>query len=250
MPDSGFPRVPSSVHPHLLVAAILSLWRLQAPSHDPAWRKRAPWRAASPTRFFAYISSTTDQPKALNEISSSCGATYVRFFVSWAQAEPTAPSDSAETLDPVHGGVASAINRHKPIGSGSSSLSRASQWASNHEVWIEVHCQAGNDRLLHHNHGHRVPRRFPELSARPSRPSSRARCTPTSAGTNRTSLSLYPQTTRRRPNFAAHLYVQMLRSFSRASGRATQALRVAGATAPTGSATPNAFTRPRNGSPR
>jgi Cellulase (glycosyl hydrolase family 5). len=185
---------------------------------------------------YTIISMSADQQAtALHEIRSELGATYVRFFVSWRAAEPRQGAYDRGSL--YMAGVASAVSQAHDDGlKVMISFQNVPEWASAHKYWPQTGGYQPYDAIS--------TTYLPDYEAFCQAVAARFRgqvyayeCW------NEPNLwtSLFPQTTRQDKDFAAHLYVKMLRSFSAGirAGAGTTALRVAGATAPAGSATPN-----------
>jgi len=210
-----------------LVAALAAAWPAAANAGTVA-RGLADYTIVSMT--------PADQATALHQIRSELGATYVRFFVSWAQAEP-----QQGVVDPSSAylqGVASAVSLAHADGlKVMISFQTVPVWASDHTYWKQTSGYQPYDAMSPAHLGDFQT--FCDKLATLLRGQVFAyECW------NEPNLygALYPQSTRHDPNFAAHLYVRMLRSFSKGMRAGDpKALRVAGATAPWGSATPNAF---------
>lgn len=99
------------------------------------------------------LDSSPDGPQAtaLHEIRSQLGATYVRFFVSWAQAEPSEPTGitpSQVALDPTYmTGVTSAVTQAKQDGlKVIITFYAVPQWASDQRFWVNG-AYAPNDAM-------------------------------------------------------------------------------------------------------
>jgi hypothetical protein len=175
-----------------------------------------------------------DQAATLDEIHSQLGATYVRFFVSWAAAEPQqGVYDDARYL----AGVASAVAQAHADGlKVIITFDGVPKWASASNHWVKGVYQP-NDAMSRHYLGDfqafckDVAGQFTnevyayEVWNEPN-----------------LYLFLYPQATKADKYFGAHLYVQMLKSCSRGIRAASPgALVVAGATAPRGDDNAYAF---------
>ncbi len=191
--------------------------------------------------------SPADQATAVHAIRSELGATYVRFVISWAATEPTGPTVPTpygapipyDPSSPYMTSVAAAITQaHADHLKVLITFQDVPKWASNPAYWGKSGYHA-NDALL-------------PTAANLSYFSAFCRAVATQFrgqvyayecwNEPNLYLSLYPQATSHDHNFAAHLYVQMLRSFSKGIHNGDpKALRVAGATAPRGSYRPYAY---------
>jgi hypothetical protein len=185
---------------------------------------------------FTSISTTPDQQTAmLRETRYELGATYVRFFVSWAAAEPErGPLDSTSNYMT---GVASAVSQARQDGlKVMITFEYVPQWAS---AWSSLGLESyqPNDAM-----------------STTYLPDFQEFCQDVATlfqgrvyayecwNEPNLWLSLFPQKTPQDKNFAAHLYVKMLRSFSAGiSAVKPKALRVAGATAPAGADHPSIY---------
>ncbi len=174
------------------------------------------------------------QAAALHEISHDLRGTYVRLFVSWADAEP-----HQGAYDPAYmTGVTSAVSQADQDGlEVMITFQDVPEWASNHAYWakaggykpyvvmsttylrdFQTFCQDVATQLRGQVYAYECWNE-PNLY-----------------------LYLFPQATKHDKYFGAHLYVKMLRRCSagiRAGDRA--ALVVAGATAPRGKAVADAY---------
>jgi len=184
------------------------------------------------------VSMTPDrQAAALHEISHDLRGTYVRFFVSWADAEP-----QPGAYDPAYmKGVASAVDLARQDGlKVMITFQDVPKWASDHTYWakaggykpyvvmsttylpdFQTFCQDVATQLRGRVYAYECWNE-PNLY-----------------------LYLFPQATKQDKYFGAHLYVKMLRRCS-AGIRAgdpkdPKALVVAGATAPRGKAAADAY---------
>jgi hypothetical protein len=183
---------------------------------------------------FAYMVSPGEQQPGIDEIRNNLGATYIRFFISWASAEPDRPSITNTTY---MAQVASAVqiarlDSLKVI----ITFNEVPKWASASRFWVKGVYQP-NDAMNRHYLGDfqafckDVAGQFTnevyayEVWNEPN-----------------LFLFLYPQATKADKYFGAHLYVQMLKSCSRGIRAASPgALVVAGATAPRGDDNAYAF---------
>jgi hypothetical protein len=197
---------------------------------------------------FTALSTTPDQQAAmLHETRYELHATYVRFFVSWAAAEPQAPVLGQPVYDPNSAymlGVASAVSQARQDGlKVIITFDKVPEWASNTTFWKQTDGYKDYDAM-----------NTKYLSA------FRAFCQAIAAqfqgqvyayecwNEPNLYLSLFPQQTKHDILFGAHLYVRMLRSFSAGiragdpgSAGAPRPLVIAGATSPRGSANRNTF---------
>ena len=198
--------------------------------------------------------SPADQGTALNEIKHQLRASYVRFFVSWAQVEPTAPVAGQPVYDPTSPymtSLATAIDQavnhdHLRV---ILTFQDVPQWASDPQLWAQSGPVAGYQP-------------FDAMSTTgptPGVPGFKQFCQTIAAqfqglvygyevwNEPNLYLSLYPQTTPGDSNFAAHLYIKMLTACSqgiRAGASATPSAPryiIAGATAPRGMSRPNIY---------
>jgi len=166
--------------------------------------------------------SPADQATAVHAIRSELGATYVRFVISWATTEPTGPTVPTpygapipyDPSSPYMTSVAAAITQaHADHLKVLITFQDVPKWASNPAYWGKSGYHA-NDALL-------------PTAANLSYFSAFCRAVATQFrgqvyayecwNEPNLYLSLYPQATSHDKNFGAHLYVQMLRSFSKAS---------------------------------
>ncbi len=191
-------------------------------------------------------SENNQQAAALQEIGGGLGATYVRFTVSWARAEPNDPAGPQATYDPqapydpnsdymAH--VASAVSAANQDGlKVMITFYDVPEWAFNSKL-NDVY--QPNDAMLGSAQNLSYFQDFCQAFAAQFAGQVYAyECW------NEPNLWLFlkPQKTAGDKNFAAHLYVKMLRSFSAGIRAGDQlALRVAGATAPTGSDRPSVY---------
>jgi len=183
----------------------------------------------------AITSMTADQQAAaLHEIRYELGGSYVRFFVSWAAAEP-----QQGAYDPASAymtGVASAVSLARQNGLRVMiTFQDVPKWASDQKYWDWGNWPVGYKPYV-------------AMSTTPGLPAFGAFCQAVATqfrgqvyayeawNEPNLFLNLFPQSTPQDKNFGAHLYVKMLRKFSagiRAGDRA--ALVVAGGTSPRGS---------------
>lgn len=189
------------------------------------------------------LDTQTEQPATLTEVQSGLHAAYVRFTVSWAQAEPTEPTSDGPggvVFASYWGGVAAAVAKanedHLKV---IITFYDVPRWASDTAFWkltggdyepydamsaanlgdFKNFCQAVATQFQSQVYAYECWNE-PNLS-----------------------LFLYPQVTAHDKNYGAHLYIKMLRSCSAGirAGDPKGALVVAGTTSPRGSATPNAL---------
>jgi len=199
-----------------------------------AWPSVASARTVARGLADPYIISMSvgDQTNVLHEIRSELGATYVRFTVCWALAEPHDPAITP--YDPTSKymtGVASAVSQAHLDGlKVMITFYGVPKWASAQRFWQQTGGYQPKDAMS-----------IWSLDA------FQAFCRDVAVQLSgqvyayecwnepNLALFLFPQTTAQSKNFAADLYVKMLRHFSAGirSGDAG-ALRVAGATAPHG----------------
>jgi len=194
--------------------------------------------------------SPADQATALHEIRSELGATYVRFVVSWATVQPNGPSVPNPydpyglplPYDPTTSymtSVAAAITQAHADGlKVLITFQDVPLWASNPAYWGTAGYQP-YDALLPTAANLSYFSDFCQaIAAQFSGQVYAYECW----NEPNIYLSLYPQSTAHDHNFGPHLYVQMLRSFSKGIHLGDpKALRVAGATAPRGSINPYAY---------
>ncbi len=197
---------------------------------------------------FTALSTTPDQQAAmLHETRYELDATYVRFFVSWAAAEPQQPVLGQPVYDPNSAymlGVASAVSQARQDGlKVIITFDKVPEWASDPTFWKQTNGYQPYDAMS-----------TKYLSA------FRAFCQAVAAqfqgqvyayecwNEPNLYLSLFPQQTKHDILFGAHLYVRMLRSFSAGiragdpgSAGAPRPLVIAGATSPRGSANRNTY---------
>jgi hypothetical protein len=197
----------------------------------------------------SFIATMTSDPataqQEMSQVKNELGATYIRFFVSWADAEPGNPATTR--YDPVSvymAGVVAAVSQAQQDGlKVMITLDEVPRWASDSSHWKGGVYQPNDAMSTAHladfqTFCHDLARQLEgkvyayECWNEPN-----------------LYLSLYPQKTKQDKSFAAHLYVKMLRRFSAgiragAHSRATDATApfvVAGATAPRGSNSPDAY---------
>jgi len=216
-----------------LVATGAALWPGVASAHTVA-------RGVADS---AITSMTADQQAAaLHEIRSELGGTYVRFFVSWAAAQP-----QQGAYDPGSAymkGVASAVSLARQNGLRVMiTFQGVPKWASDRRYWSWESTGGYKPHVA--------------MSTTPGLPAfgafSHAIATQFHGqvyayecwNEPNLYLDLFPQSTPQDKNFGAHLYVKMLRRFS-AGIRAgdTAALVVAGGTSPRGSFTSHRYATP------
>jgi predicted RecA/RadA family phage recombinase len=186
----------------------------------------------------AIVSMPADQQAvALHEISSELDATYVRFVVSWAAAEPQ--KGAYDPASPYMTGVASAVSLARQEGLRVMiTFSDVPKWASDQKYWhwatmggykpygamnttylpdFRAFCQAVATQLQGQVYAYECWNE-PNLW-----------------------VFIFPQSTSQDRNFGAHLYVKMLRSCSVGIRDGdSAALVVAGATSPRGNSPTNA----------
>ena len=182
------------------------------------------------------ISMPADQQAdALHEIRSELGATYVRFFVDWAKAQPL--QVPYEPASPYMAGVASAVSQARADGLRVIiTFMNVPKWASDKEYWTWPTMKGG-----YQPYGAMDTTYLPAF---------RAFCQDVATQFqdghqvyayecwNEPNLwrFIYPQSKPHDSNFGAHLYVKMLTScFKGIRAGDPHALVVAGGTAPRGS---------------
>jgi Cellulase (glycosyl hydrolase family 5) len=83
--------------------------------------------------FFVYMSTTNEQQPGIDEIANDLGAGYIRFFISWASAEPTGPSI---TNTAYMSQVASAVQiAHNDGLKAIITFNEVPEWASDRALW-------------------------------------------------------------------------------------------------------------------
>ncbi len=175
------------------------------------------------------------QAEALDQIGAKLRADYVRFIVSWASAEP----NKADPYDPVYlASVENALKLAQDQGlKVIVTFSDVPKWASDRAFWYRnPYKQKGYDRryaMKTNTATLAAFQRFTRYVAHEFRAYDvwGYECW----NEPNLHLTLYPQSTAKDKNYGAHVYVKMLRRFSRGiSSGDPGARRLAGATAPRG----------------
>ncbi len=175
--------------------------------------------------------NATVQAEALDQIGPQLGASYVRFVVSWAAAEPVQGAYDEAYLAGVDQAVALAkTNGLKVI----VTYAYVPKWASDRAFWYKnPYAKKGYDNRYAMKTDATTLAAFQEFCRRMA---SRLRVWGFECWNEpNLHLTLYPQSTAGDKAFGAHVYIKMLRRFS-AGTRAGDPLakRLAGGTAPRG----------------
>jgi hypothetical protein len=179
------------------------------------------------------------QAEALDQIGPQLGASYVRFVVSWAAAQPISRTAYDESyLQGVDRAVALAkADGLKVI----LTFCYVPKWASDRNYWNGT----SNPYDIKGYNARYVPKTDDETTMTAFRDFCREMAERFQASAyecwNEPNLhiTLYPQSTKKDPNFGAHVYIKMLRQFSAGIRAAdptdgTRAVRIAGSTSSRG----------------